>query len=600
MKSVPRARLALLPLALCSAVPAWAQTTLKETVVTATRVETRADELVSDVTVIGREQIEASTARTLAELLARNAGLQMSSNGGLGKQSSVFIRGTESRHTILLVDGVRLGSATAGTPSWDNIPVEMIERIEILRGPASALYGSEGVGGVVQIFTRKGTQGFHPFASITAGTYSHYNASAGIAGGQGDLTYSLGAQRTQEGGFSATNPRVSFGNYNPDNDPFEQNAFNGSLQYDLGGGWRVDAGALYADGINSIDDGPGRDSRTTVRNLAAHAGIKGRPTAKWQTSLRVNEGDDTSDSIVASSPGAFKTRQTELSWQNDIDTAAGVVLAGLEQRVQKVSGSTAYTVTERTINSAFAGINGDSGPHSWQANLRRDENSQFGGATTGFAGYGYRIAPAWRASASYGTSFVAPSFNQLYYPGFGNPALQPEKGKNYDLALAWSQAGQEVKLVRFDNKIRGFMTNTTLPQNIPHARIDGWTLGYTGSFGQLGLHGSLDLLDPRNEANGKQLPRRAKEQLTAGADWSQGAWTYGGNFLAAGQRYDDAANTTRLGGYATVDLYANWQVARDWSVQAKVNNLADRVYETAAGYNQPGRAFYVTLRWQPK
>lgn len=600
-KPVPRARLALLPLALASAVPAWAQTTtLKETVVTATRMETRADELVSDVTVIGREQIEASTARTLAELLARNAGLQMSSNGGLGKQSSIFIRGTESRHTILMVDGVRLGSATAGTPSLDNIPVEMIERIEILRGPASALYGSEGVGGVIQIFTRKGTQGFHPFASVTAGTYAHYNAAAGITGGQGALTYSLGAQRTREQGFSATNPRVAFGNYNADKDPFEQNSFNGSFQYDLGSGWSVDAGALYSDGITAIDDGPGRDSRTTVRNLAAHAGVKGRPVAGWQTSLRVNEGDDTSDAIVASSPGAFKTTQTELSWQNDIDTRAGVVLAGLEQRVQKVSGSTAYTVTERTINSAFTGINGNSGPHSWQANLRRDENSQFGGATTGFAGYGYRFTPAWRASASYGTTFVAPSFNQLYYPGFGNPNLQPEKGRNYDLAISWAQAGHEVKLVRFDNHIRGFMTNTTLPQNIPHARIDGWTLSYGGNLGQLGLHSSLDLLDPVNEATGKQLPRRAKEQLTVGADWTQGAWTYGGNVLAAGQRYDDAANANRLGGYATIDLYADWQVARDWSVQAKVNNLADRNYETALGYNQPGRAFYVTLRWQPK
>jgi vitamin B12 transporter len=600
-KPASRARLALVPLALSlSSSGALAQAPLQQTIVTATRTETRADELVSDVTVIDRQQIENSTARSLAELLARNGGLQMSANGGLGKQSSVFTRGTENRHTIFLVDGVRVGSATAGIPNWDAIPVDMIERIEILKGPGSALYGSDGVGGVVQVFTHRGTQGFHPYAALTAGSYQHYELAAGVTGGQGALGYTLGVQRTREQGFSATNPRVPFGNYNPDDDPFEQDAVNGSLRYDLGGGWAVDGTALYSDGTSWIDDGPGFDSRSAVRALAAQAGIKGRPTAGWLTSLRVSQGEDTSNSIVASFPGAFKTSQRQWTWQNDIDTPAGVVLAGLEQRQQDVSATTAYAVTERTIRAVFAGLNGNAGAHSWQANLRRDDNTQFGGATTGFAGYGYRITPAWRASASYGTSFVAPSFNQLYFPGFGNPDLQPEEGKNYDLSIAWARDGHEVKLVRFDNRIRGFMTNTTLPQNIPRARIEGWTLSYGGAFGRLALRGTLDLLDPRNEVNGNQLPRRSEQQATAAADWQQGAWRFGGSLLAVGERFDDAANLNRLGGYATIDLYADWQFSRDWSVQGKVNNLADRDYETAMGYNQPGRAFYVTLRWQPK
>lgn len=599
-KPAPRARLALLPLALSLSHGALAQSALQQTVVTATRTETRADELVSDVTVIDRQQIENSSARSLAELLARNGGLQMSANGGLGKQSAVFTRGTENRHTILLVDGVRVGSATAGIPNWDAIPVEMIERIEVLKGPASALYGSDGVGGVVQVFTRRGTQGLHPFASVTAGTYEHYQAAAGVSGGQGAVGYALGVQRTREHGFSSTNPRVPFGNHNPDDDPYEQDAVNGSLNYDLGGGWAVDGSAIYTDGTSWIDDGPGFDSRTAVRSLAAQAGIKGRPAAGWRTDLRVSMGEDTSNSIVASFPGAFKTGQRQWTWQNDIDTPVGVVLAGLEQRQQDVSATTAYAVTERTIRAAFAGLNGSAGAHSWQANLRRDDNSQFGGATTGFAGYGYRFTPAWRASASYGTSFVAPSFNQLYFPGFGNPNLQPEEGKNYDLAVAWAQDGHEVKLVRFDNRIRGFMTNTTLPQNIPRARIEGWTLSYGGAFGRLALRGAIDLLDPRNELNGKQLPRRSEQQATVAADWRQGDWSFGGNVLAVGERFDDAANLNRLGGYTTVDLYADWQFARDWSLQGKLNNLADKVYETAMGYNQPGRAVYVTLRWQPK
>ena len=598
--SVSSARHCVLALALAAAFPSFAQTALKDVVVTATRSATRADELVSDVTVIGRAQIENSTARTLPELLARTAGLQMSASGGLGKTSSVFIRGTENRHTILLVDGVRLGTASAGNPSWDNIPVEMIERIEILKGPASALYGSEGVGGVVQIFTRKGREGFHPFAALTLGSESHRMASAGVSAGQGPLTYSLGLQSTREQGFSATNPRVPFGNFNADRDPFQQSAVNASANYEFSKLWSADVGLLYSDGRSGFDDGPGIDSRVTLRNLAAHAGVKGRPMAGWQTELRFSQGDDTSNSIVASFPGSFVTKQSQWSWQNNIDTPVGVVLAGLEQRMQKVISSTAFTVGSRTIDAAFAGLNGNSGAHSWQANIRHDTNSQFGGSTTGFAGYGYRITPQWRVNASHGTSFVAPSFNQLYFPSFGNPLLQPERGRNTDIGVTWAANGQEVKLVHFDNRIRGFITSTTLPVNIPRARIDGWTLGYDGKFGKLGVRASLDTLDPRNELTGNLLPRRARQQATLGADWGRGAWRYGGSLLHVADRFDDVANTTPLGAYTTVDLYTDWQFARDWSVQAKVNNLTDKQYETALGYNQPGRSFYVTLRWQPK
>ena len=591
-----------LSLALAAAFPSHAQTTvpLKEVVVTATRGETASDELVSEVTVIDRQAIEASTARTLPELLARIAGVQISSNGGLGKTSSVFIRGTEGRHTILLVDGVRLGSATLGTPSWDNIPVEMIERIEVLKGPASALYGSEGVGGVVQIFLRKGREGFHPNASFTAGSYHHTRVAAGLQAGQGALTYSASVQRLRERGFSSTNPNAQFGNYNPDRDPFEQNSANASVRYEINKAWSVDAGLLYAEGVSSYDDGPGRDSRLRLRNVTAHAGVKGRLASVWQSELRFNQGSDTADSITAAFPGSFKTVQSQWTWQNHVDTPIGSVLAGLEQRVQEVSSSTAYAVTRRDINSVFAGVNGSRNNHSWQANLRHDANSQFGSSDTGFVGYGYRIAPAWRVHASHGTSFVAPSFNQLYFPGFGNPALQPERGRNTDVGVTFAAQGQEVKLVHFDNKIRGFITSTITAANIPRARIDGWTLAYAGTIGAFNLRASIDTLDPRNELNGRLLPRRAKQQQTLGADYALGVWRLGGSLLHVGNRFDDAVNTRPLGGYTTADLYADWRFAKEWTMQAKLNNVADKQYETAYGYNQPGRSFYMTLRWAPQ
>ena len=596
-------RPAALSLALAAAFPllALAQApVLKESVVTATRSPTRADELVSDVKVIDRAAIEASTARSLPELLARTAGLQMAANGGLGKPSSVFIRGAENRHTILMVDGVRLSSATTGNPSWDNIPVDMIERIEVLKGPASALYGSEGVGGVVQIFLRKGVEGFHPYAAVTAGSQKHVTAAAGVQAGQGALRYAVGVQRLREKGFSATNPDVPFGQFNPDRDAFQQNSVHATAGYEFNRNWSLDGGLMYSDGTSWFDDGPGFDARSAVRSSTAHAAVKGKLTQGWQTQLHAARGTDTNNTIEASFPGAFKTEETQWSWQNNVDTPLGVVLAGVERREQKVGGSVDYPVNRRTISSGFAGINGSAGNHSWQFNLRRDRNSQFGQVNTGLAGYGFRLSPSWRVHASHGTSFVAPSFNQLYFPFFGNPLLQPERGRNTDVGVTWAAKGHEVKLVRFDNKIRGFMTNTTLPVNIPRARIDGWTLAYEGRIDALALRASADALDPRSEGDGRRLPRRARNQWTAGLDYGAGPWRLGASLLHVGDRFDDPANTEPLAAYTTADLHADWQFARDWSAQAKLNNVTDRRYETARGYNQAGRSFYLTLRWQPK
>jgi vitamin B12 transporter len=594
--------MAVLPFALLSVAAAHAQTSsLSPTVVTATRGATRADELVSEVQVIDRAAIETASARTLPELLARTAGVQMAANGGRGKFSSVFIRGAENRHTILMIDGVRIGSATAGTPSWDTIPVEMIERIEVLKGPASALYGSEGVGGVVQIFTRKGRDGFHPNAALTVGSERHWLAATGLQAGQGALRYALGVQRLRERGFNSTQPYVPFGNHNPDVDPFRQDAINGSLSYDFTPDWSVDAGLLHSDGTSWYDDGPGRDASTAVRATTAHVGVRGRLMAGWRSELRLSQGTDVANTIVANFPGAFQTRDTQWTWQNHIDSPVGVVLAGLERREQDVSATTAYTVSSRSIDAAFVGLNGSAGAHAWQANLRRDRNSQFGAAQTWFAGYGYRISPSWRVHASHGTSFVAPSFNQLYFPRFGNPLLQAERGKNTDLGVTWTAGAHEVKLVRFDNRIRGFMTNTTLPVNIPRVRIDGWTLGYLGKVGdKLSLRANVEAIAPRNETSGALLPRRAKNAENIGADYSLGKWSFGGTLLHVGRRFDDVANRQALGGYTTADVYADYQLARDWSLQGRLNNVADKRYETAYGYNQQGRAFYLTLRWQPK
>ena len=606
-----RATRAALPLALAAAFPALSQTAaappLKETVVTASRVATRTDELVSDVVVINRADIEKQAGRTLPEILARVPGVQFSSNGGLGKTSSVNIRGSEARHTILLIDGVRYGSATTGTPNWDNIPVDMIERIEILKGPASALYGSEAVGGVVQIFMRKGAEGFRPYVSATLGSLSYRQAAAGFSGGSGDFTYAFGAQKTREAGFSATNSRVG-ASFNPDRDGFDQNALNASMAYQINSSWKFDAGLVYADSVNQSDDGLNRDTRYAGLSTVARAGIEGRFLPGWKTQLRYSQSVDSSRAIVADPvllPSLFKTTQNQLSWQNDIDTSIGVVLAGVEQLTQKVSSTTAYTVSQRDTKAYLLGLNGSQGRHSWQGNLRKENNSQFGVSNTGFAGYGFSLTPALRLNASYGTSFVAPTFNQLYFPATaffkGNPLLQPERGQNTDVGITWSDAGQSVKLVAYDNKITDIITTVGItPVNVSKARISGTTLAYDVSSGPLAFRASVDLLNPRNEVTGKRLQRRSTELLKAGVDYTTGAWTFGGSALRAGDSFNDAANLQLLSGYLTTDLYADYKINSEWKLQAKLNNLSNKQYENILGYNQPGRALYLTLRYQPK
>ena len=610
-------RPAVLTLALACALPVLAQQAgpvllaqntnalvLSETVVTATRVATRADELTSEVVVVDREAIERSAGRTLPEVLARTASVQIASNGGRGKTSSVFIRGTEARHTILLIDGVRYGTATAGTPAWDNIPVDMIERIEVLKGPASALYGADAAGGVVQIFTRKGAKGLHPYASATLGSGSYRELSAGLRGGQDNLTYALGVSHVSEKGFSSTNPGVPFGNYNPDRDGLNQKSLTASLDWQFAQGWKLNTGMLYSDGTNHFDDGPGVDTRSAMRSNIARVGVEGRLASNWTTRLSYNHSVDRNDALASAIPsnipGLFQTTQDQWTWQNDVVTPIGTVVAGVDSLQQKVDSSTAYSVTQRRINGVFAGLNGVAGAHSWQLNARRDDNSQFGGSSTGYAGYGYQINSQWRAHAGYGTSFVAPSFNQLYWPDYGNLLLQPEEGKNLELGLDWTQGNHHAKLIRFDNKIRGFITSGNLPVNLPRARIDGWTLGYDGTFDALTLRAAADALDPRNELTGKQLPRRAKSQITLGADYRVGAWNFGGTLLSVGKRFDDVGNTKPLARYTTLDLQAQYALARNWAVQAKLNNVSDRAYETTQGYNQPGRQFFVTLRYTPQ
>jgi len=586
---------------------AWAQAPAEAVVVTATRTPARADQAIADITVIDRRQLDAAAGRTLPELLAAQPGVQFWSNGGAGKVSAVSLRGLESRHTLLLIDGVRYGSATIGTPIWENLPLDAIERIEIVRGPLSALYGSDAVGGVVQVFTRGGAEGLRPHAQLGVGSNGHARISGGARFGAGAFDGAVALQALRSDGFSSTNERVPFGSFNPDRDGFDQDSATLQLGLTLPRQWRVVAQALHSKGTSWFDDGPGADSRGGLLSQVVSLQALGPVAGPWRTSLRVARSTDEADTEVTASAftplGVTGTVQKQFTWENTVATPAGTLLL-LAERVEQVVSrpGAAFAVSERTLDGVAAGLNGHAGAHHWQAAVRRDRNSQFGRQDTGSVGYAFEATRELRVGASFGTSFVAPSFNQLYFPGFGNPNLLPEEGTHRELFVRWADAGQQVRVAYFDNRIRGYISSGPLPTNIPRTTIDGFTLAYDATLADWTLSASLDLLDPRNTTagianDGRLLPRRARETLRLSAERRLGDWTLGAALQDVGRRFDDAANTTEVAGYTTLDLRAEWALAREWRLALKLNNVADVRYETVFGYNQPGREVFLTLRY---
>lgn len=596
---------ALLAAALLSPFAVQAESTTLETVVlTAQRQPQRLSDALAQITVIDREDIEAHAGRSLAELLSDQPGVQFWSNGGAGKAATVSLRGMEARHTLLLIDGVRYGSATLGTPTWENLPLDAIERIEIVRGPLSALYGSDAVGGVVQIFTRKAGAGLHPYGRAAVGEHGQRQAAAGLGFGSGAFDAALGVQWQRDHGFSSTNAHAQFGNHNPDRDGFKQHGVNGRVGFKFGRDWRIDASGLDSRGENQLDDGPGADARSKLHSQVLNLQIGGSVVGSWKTLLRLSRSQDEYETVATASPftdlGVIGTTQKQIAWENSLLTPVGQLLLVTERLEQDVTRPVSpFSVSDRQVNGVALGLNGQADGHHWQVAARRDRNSQFGSENTGSIGYARDINTNLRAGASFGTSFVAPSFNQLYFPNFGSPTLQPEHGIHREFNLRWTEGAHQVQAVYFNNRIRGYIPSGPQPANVPRTEIEGVSLSYQGHWEGWSVDASVDALDPVNRATGKQLPRRARELMRLGVERSVGDWSFGASIRHAGESFDNSANTPSLrnGSYSVLDLRAAWRPARDWAIGLKLNNARDTVYETVYGFNQPRREWLLTLRY---
>ncbi|WP_181248071.1 TonB-dependent receptor domain-containing protein [Chromobacterium haemolyticum] len=582
-------------------------------VVTAGRVAQPLSRTLADATVVTREEIEESGAQTLQQVLSRQAAVSIASNGGPGSASSIYIRGNKDSHTVVLVDGVRIYSATLGTTTIQNIPLAQIERIEILRGPASSLYGADAIGGVIQIFTRKGEGEPRWNAGVEFGSRGTGKLSAGVAGKSGSTAYSLQFSHAQSDGFSATNSRNT-DYYNPDNDGYRNDSYAASLTQTLSPGHDLTVRLFQTFAEADIDytnAWKGQD-RSKSRLTGQSVESKNRFNDVWTSTLRFARSQDKSEEFHNGDfdrrTSFFQTTQNEWQWQNDLSTKLGVFILGASHLDQKIASDGTYTKNSRTTNAGFVSYQLELGKHLLQASLRNDHDDQFGGKMTGKAGYGYRFADGWLARVGYGTGYKAPSFNDLYYPDSGNPNLKPESSKNTELALQYRKDGRSASLTLFQNKVEQLIqwaqtnpadSNSWRPSNVDRATIRGLSLEAAAQWLSIDWQGNLTLMDARDDKTGSWLANRPRQSASVSAAKQWEKWTLGAEQQVASRRAGDATNSEAkaLHGYGVTNFFANYRFAKNWTATARADNLFNREYETAYGYNTGGLGVFLGVRF---
>lgn len=583
---------------------AGTHTGLDTVVVTASRAPQPLSSVLADISVVDRTDIERSGAVDVAELLSRLPGIEFTRNGGPGTATSVFIRGGENRHTAVYIDGVRIDSQATGGAPWEQIPLEQIERIEVLRGPAAAVYGSDAVAGVVQLFTKRGQGPARPTVSATLGSQGTRQLRAGISGATQDFDYALSASHGRSDGFNSRRDPTA----NPDRDGWRRNSAHARFGFKLTPRHRIEASVLGSD-LRSHFDGfvPTFDDVSDQTLRTASLSWQGRWTDFSTTRAQFGQ----SESTYESRPDFYRSETTlrNLLLQHEQHVGDQVLTAAFERREDELlNPATEFAPRlkgDRHQNAISLGWRADFGAHGLQAHLRHDDDSEFGGETTGSLAWGWAFLPQWRLSVSTATSFRAPTLYQRFSQ-FGNPSLTPEKGRNLELGLRWSAGTSEASLSVWRNEVRDLIAfGASGPcsdpfgcfANVGRAEIEGVSLAGRTRVAGVTLRGSLDWHDPRDADTGKVLQRRARRMAALGAETQHAGWTWGAEVEASGARFDDPANTDRLGGYGVVNLLAATTLKPGLMLEARIDNIGDKDYEIVRGYATQGRFAQLTLRW---
>ncbi len=570
--------------------------TLDTVIVTANRIEQSEDHSLASVTVIDRQAIERSQAGDLLNLLSRQTGIDVSRNGGRGALSTVFMRGSNSNHTMVLINGVRVNATGQGLFDFSLIPLAQIERIEIVRGPRAALWGSDAIGGVIHIFTRAPDASF---ASALVGSQGLAGASAGtgINSEHGQLGLALGLERST--GINASSP--SNWSFDPDRDGYRNR--NASM---IG---RTSLGTYALSGfiLNTDADVEFDQGETFGDNLTGGVSIDGRINTRWSHTLSLGYSRDRLNTPAYGS--RINSQRLNADWINQLALDdQNRVLIGLNwsqelgESLSSFSGSLFDQTREN--RAAFGQWLGDFTQHQLEVAVRHDDNQQFGHANTAQAAWGWTLSESLNTRLSWGEAYRAPSFNELYSPGFGglfagNAMLQPEESQSLELGLN-KQLSQhqslKLSLYRSDiDQLISFSGVNFQATNIERARLKGAELEYLASLGNWQLSTSVTWQRTQNLNTGDELLRRAPRKGSLGLSYRfAGGTELGADWQATSRRQDFDGP---LGAYSRLDIRAQWQLSGHLKLMAKIENALDHDYQLASGFASPGRSFLIELLW---
>ena len=560
-------------------------------------------------TVFTRADIERLQPSSVTDLLRRVPGVQVVRNGGRGSTSGLYLRGTKTAQSLVLVDGQRIGSASDGGAQLEALSVEQIERVEVLRGPRSAVYGADAIGGVVQIFTRRAEgQGLQPRLRLGYGSRQTWERSVGLSGGDRDTRFNLSASADETRGINR-----SFASDRPDgdHDAYRNNAFALNLSHRFGE--RLEGGFSVLDQRGESEYDFGWDGAYPYNDyqLSSYAGfLAAQLGERWNSRLELGHSENRSverfDDSPARSP--FNTYRDSAIWLNSLRLDGGHSLTlGADWHEDRLHSDTVYQQTRRWNQALIL-------QHHWRGErfaselgLRHDRNEQFGSHNTFNAALTYHLDAANDLLLSYAEGFRAPTFNELYWPvdplwgGGGNPDLNPETSKTYE--LQWrSQLGAhsrlEAALYRTDieDALAGWPA-----RNVDQARINGFEASLQQDlFGWQAALG-LSLIDPRDRDTGRTL--------SLDLDRSFGAFAVGASWQALSRAYDDAANRRENPGHGVLGLRARWQASEELQFGVKLDNLLDKRYAgtqyssgwpaTYRPYREEGRSALLSVTWTP-
>ncbi|EMM0381717.1 TonB-dependent vitamin B12 receptor BtuB [Pluralibacter gergoviae] len=596
----------------------WAQDAGQDTmVVTASRFQQPVSTVLASTTVVTREDIDRWQAKSLPDVMARLPGVDISQNGGMGQLSSLFIRGSESRHVLLLIDGIRLNQAgVSGSSDLSQIPMSMVQRIEYIRGPRSAVYGSDAIGGVVNIITGRDDTG----TTLTAGMGSHGYQSYEVSSQQqvdktkitvaGNYTYTHGFDVKADDGFNSRQP---------DRDGFMSKSLYGALEQqfndNLSGfvrGFGYDNRTAF-DGSSIYDDNFNEIGTTDTRKLYSQT---------WDGGLRYHQGIYSTELVGSYSHskdynydphlGQFDktaslddSRQYNLQWGNSFAVGHGTVSAGVDWQKQTTKPGTAYLAEghDRRTTGIYATAQQQLSAVTVEGAVRTDHNSQFGQHTTWQSSAAWEFITGYKVFASYGTAYKAPNLGQLYSDYYGNRDLNPEKSKEWEGGFEGVTGPVTWHVSGYRNDVKDLIDsdpNTYRYYNIGKARIKG--VEATASFDTADIHHQLsyDYVDPENRRTHQTLLRRAKQQVKYdinGEVYSVG-WDVSYRYL--GRRYDNdyhndySGERIRMGGVSLWDVALSYPVTTHLTVRGKIANLFDKDYETVYGYQTAGREYYLS------